>query len=74
MDERVACFIPIKRRSNRVPQKNFRLLNGKKLYRHIIDTVVASKAFNDIFVDTDSKEIMTYCKEQNININKKKPK
>tara|TARA_R110002020_G_scaffold130148_1_gene291279 strand:- start:29148 stop:29804 length:657 start_codon:yes stop_codon:yes gene_type:complete len=73
MDERVACFIPIKRRSTRVPQKNFRLLNGKKLYRHIIDTVVASKAFTDIFVDTDSKEIMTYCKDQNINIIEREP-
>ena len=33
----VACFIPIKSNSERVKGKNFRVLNGKKLYEYIIE-------------------------------------
>ena len=34
---KTACFIPIKANSERVPGKNFRVLNGRKLYEYIID-------------------------------------
>lgn len=34
---RAACFIPIKAQSERVPGKNLRILDGKKLYEHICD-------------------------------------
>ena len=32
-----ACFIPIKANSERVPEKNLRELNGKKLYEYIVE-------------------------------------
>ena len=31
---KTACFIPIKMNSERVPGKNLRVLNGKKLYEY----------------------------------------
>ena len=55
---RVAAFIPIKARSERVPGKNLRELGGRSLYRYIIDT--ALDAFGDVYVDTDSGEIAAF--------------
>ena len=49
-------FIPIKKNSNRVPNKNFRIFNGQPLYKHVISKW-ENKGFQ-IFVDTDSNEII----------------
>ena len=57
----VACFIPIKERSTRVPRKNFRLLNGKRLFEYIIDAALESRAFDKVYIDTDSTEVREYC-------------
>lgn len=57
---KIACFIPIKENSERVPGKNFRVLNGKKLYEYIIEHVMEAGCFDDLYVDTNSKEIMEY--------------
>lgn len=60
---KIACFIPIKLNSERVPGKNFRLLNGKKLYEYICEHVKETEIFDDIYVDTNSEEITQYAKE-----------
>ena len=56
----VACFIPIKSNSERVPGKNFRVLNSKKLYEYIIQHSIVSDVFDDIFIDTNSDEIKIF--------------
>lgn len=58
---KTACFIPIKANSERVPGKNFRMLNGKKLYEYIIEHSKEAEVFDDIFIDTNSDEIKEYC-------------
>lgn len=58
-----ACFIPIKANSERVPGKNFRVLNGKKLYEYIIEHSVDAGAFDDIIIDTNSGEIKTFAEK-----------
>ena len=62
------CFIPIKKRSTRVPSKNLRRLNGKPLFKYIVDVAKQSEAFDDIYIDTDSEEIKEYCIKNNLNI------
>jgi CMP-N-acetylneuraminic acid synthetase len=47
-------FIPIKEKSQRVPNKNFRLVNGVQLYKRCLYKL---SNFN-VFVDTDSIEII----------------
>ena len=47
-------FIPIKQKSQRVPNKNFRDFGGVPLYKH---TLYKLKGF-DVYVDTDSDEII----------------
>lgn len=65
---KVACFIPIKENSERVPGKNFRVLNGKKLYMHMCENVIQSNVFDDIYIDTNSEEVKQYAMSQNIKI------
>lgn len=58
-----ACFIPIKSNSERVPGKNFRVLNGKKLYEYIIEHALEADVFDDIFIDTNSDEIKSFAEK-----------
>ena len=65
---KTACFIPIKLNSERVPGKNFRVLNGKKLYEYIIEHSIEAACFDEIFVDTNSEEIAEYALAKNLKV------
>ena len=58
-------FIPIKKNSKRLLNKNFLNFNKKKLYRHFIEQVNKSD-LDDIYVNTDSQEVKNWCKKKNI--------
>ncbi len=70
---RTACFIPIKANSERVPGKNFRVLNGKKLYEYICEHVREANVFDDVFIDTNSEEIAGYAQHIGYNVIERKP-
>ena len=70
---KVAATIPIKSNSTRVQNKNFKLINNKPLYQYIIDHCIQAECFDDIYVDTDSPEINSYCVENQIICIKRKP-
>ena len=70
---KVACFIPIKANSERVPGKNLRLLNGKKLYEYICEHVKEAAVFDDVFVDTNSNEIADYAQKMGFHVIERKP-
>ena len=57
---RVIAVIPIKKNSERIPGKNFRIFAGRPLYEYIIENAKEAKKFDEIFVDTDSAEIKNY--------------
>ena len=61
------CFIPIKKNSKRVKNKNFQRIGDKKLYEITIEKAISSKCFDEIYVDTDSEEIIDYCRKKDIN-------
>lgn len=65
---KTACFIPIKANSERVPGKNFRILNGKKLYEYIIEHTIEAACFDDIYIDTNSEEIKEYAMGKNLKV------
>lgn len=54
----VAALVPMRHHSVRVPEKNYRLLAGKPLYQHIIETLLQVPEIAVIAVDTDSPDIM----------------
>lgn len=68
---KVVCIIPIKKNSERVPGKNFRILCGRKLYEHILDTAVNSGCFDDVYVDTNSEDVEAYASKNKIKIIKR---
>lgn len=69
---KTACFIPIKSNSERVPGKNFRLLNGKKLYEYVCEHAQEAGVFDDIYVDTNSSEIMEYAGRRGLQVIERK--
>lgn len=65
---KIACFIPIKENSERVPGKNFKILNSKKLYEYIIENAISAECFDDIYIDTNSSEIRSYALEKRLKV------
>ncbi len=55
---KLAALVPMRHHSQRVPGKNFRLLAGKPLYQHIIETLLSVPEISTVVVDTDSEPIM----------------
>jgi CMP-N-acetylneuraminic acid synthetase len=55
---KLVALVPMRHHSQRVPGKNYRLLVGKPLYQHIIETLLAVPLIAEIVVDTDSDPVM----------------
>ena len=54
----VVALVPMRHHSQRVPGKNYRLLTGKPLFHHVIETLLAVPDINEIVVDTDSEPVI----------------
>ena len=54
---KVKALVPMKGRSERVPNKNIRLLAGKPCFHWIMETLSKSKYIDEIIINTDSEEI-----------------
>ena len=55
---KLTALVPMRHHSQRVPGKNYRLLAGKPLFHHIIETLLAVPEIDQIVVDTDSGPVM----------------
>ena len=55
---KLAALVPMRHHSQRVPGKNYRLLAGKPLYQHIIETLLVVPEVSTVVVDTDSELIL----------------
>ncbi len=60
---KTVCIIPIKKKSKRIRSKNFILINRKPLYSYLLDKLTKCN-FDEIYVDSDSSEIESYCKKK----------
>lgn len=58
MNPKIIALLPMRHHSERVPGKNYRLLAGKPLYHHIINTLIDVPEIDSILVDTDSPVIL----------------
>ncbi len=54
----LVALVPMRHHSQRVPGKNYRILAGKPLFHHIIETLLAVPEITQIVVDTDSGPVM----------------
>jgi CMP-N-acetylneuraminic acid synthetase len=55
---KVVALVPMRHHSQRVPGKNYRLLAGKPLFHHVIETLLAVPEINEIVADTDSEPVI----------------
>lgn len=53
----IKALVPMKGNSERVPNKNIRLLAGKPTFHWILDSLSKSKYIDEIIINTDSDEI-----------------
>jgi CMP-N-acetylneuraminic acid synthetase len=54
---KIVALVPMRHHSQRVPGKNYRMLAGRPLYQHIIETLLTVQEISSILVDTDSPVI-----------------
>ena len=54
----LVALVPMRHHSQRVPGKNYRMLAGKPLFHHIIETLLAVPEIAEVVVDTDSAPVM----------------
>tara|TARA_R100000664_G_C2757398_1_gene145621 strand:+ start:1749 stop:2426 length:678 start_codon:yes stop_codon:yes gene_type:complete len=62
------AVIPARGGSTRLKDKNIRLLGGRPLIVHTIETVIDSGEFDTIIVSTDSQEIKDVAKDYDVEI------
>jgi CMP-N-acetylneuraminic acid synthetase len=55
---KLIALVPMRNHSQRVPGKNYRLLAGKPLFHHILETLLAVPGIAEVVVDTDSAPVM----------------
>ncbi|HEY3476424.1 MAG TPA: acylneuraminate cytidylyltransferase family protein [Anaerolineales bacterium] len=55
---KLVALVPMRHHSQRVPGKNYRLLAGKPLFHHILETLLTVPEIDEIMVDTDSEPVM----------------
>lgn len=58
MRQKIVALVPMRHHSVRVPEKNYRVLAGKPLFHHILNTLQSVPELDAILVDTDSPVIL----------------
>ena len=56
--DRCVVLLPMKANSQRVKGKNFRMLDGKPLFRWILDAVLAIEKIDCVVINTDARHIL----------------
>ena len=68
----IIAEIPARKGSQRVKNKNMRLLAGKPMIRYAIDAAKNSKYLSAVYVNTDSEEIGQYAEDSGVRYYKRK--
>jgi CMP-N-acetylneuraminic acid synthetase len=55
---KLVALVPMRHHSQRVPGKNYRMLAGKPLFHHIVETLLAVPEIAEVVVDTDSTPVI----------------
>ena len=68
---KVTAFLPAKGSSNRIPNKNIMLLDGEPLFLRSLKKLMSISLIDEVFLDTDSHEIIDLASEVKCNILKR---
>lgn len=70
---KVVAVVPAKGSSTRIENKNTKLLDGKPLFLHTIEKLLSCDFINEVYLDTDSDEIISLASEHNCKIMRRDP-
>ena len=70
---KVAAFLPAKGSSERIENKNLRLLDGKPLFLHTLEKLVACPFIDEVFLDTESDEMIELARDTGCSIMRRDP-
>lgn len=59
---KVVAFLPAKGSSSRIDSKNLKLLDGKPLFLHTLEKLCKCDFIDDVYLDSESEEILSYAK------------
>ena len=74
MDMEIGAFIPVKKRSTRIPNKNFREFNGYPLYEHFFRKLHPTNPFDEVYVNTDSEEVKKTARSYGFSVIERPPR
>ena len=58
-DISVTALMPMKKHSERLPNKNIKLFHGKPLYQVVLNSLIKSKYIKEIIINTDIESILS---------------
>lgn len=58
MARRIVALLPMKANSERVKGKNFRIFNGKPLFRWVLDSLLSIELIGQVVINTDARAIL----------------
>ncbi len=67
---KITGIVPVRMESTRFPGKPLAPINGKPMLEIVIDGIKDSEMLTDILVATDSEEIISFCEEKKIAVNR----
>ncbi|OEE83859.1 cytidyltransferase [Enterovibrio norvegicus FF-162] len=68
---KIVAFLPAKGTSDRIENKNMRLLDGKPLFLYVLEKLCQSKLFDEVYLDTDSDQMISLAEESGCKILKR---
>ncbi len=71
MKPKVIAMIPARMGSQRIPRKNLRMIGGKPLIAHVIETVREIPLFDEVYVNSESDEVGALAKSLRIGFYKR---
>jgi CMP-N-acetylneuraminic acid synthetase len=60
---KIVALVPVRHHSQRVPGKNYRLLDGKPLFHHILASLLLCPEISQVVVDTNSPPVLESLQE-----------
>lgn len=70
---KVVAFLPAKGSSSRIESKNLKLLDGKPLFLHTLEKLVQCDFIDEVYLDTESDQIIELASELPCKIMKRDP-
>ena len=62
--KKTVAIIPIKSKSERIPGKNLKKINGVPFYQFLLKKLKKCN-FDEVYIDTDSKQVKEFAKKNN---------